>query len=1745
MMTNDDLCNLESWGLPPQILNNYKKRGILSMFPWQVECLTSESVLDGRNLVYSAPTSAGKTMVAEILAMQTVLERDKKVLIVLPFVSVVREKMLYFQELFEGTNKRVAGFMGSYTPPGGLRSVNVAIATIEKANGLINRLMEEDGLQDIGCVIVDELHMLGDSNRGYLLELLLTKIKYMSKIRSNISVQIIGMSATLPNLEMLAKWLDATLYQTTFRPIPLKEYLKVGKNIYNAKDCSLSHTIEPDYGIKNDPDNVTHLSIDTILQGYSILIFCFTKKWCESLAIEIASEIKRLGGDTKSKTGMALRNQLNGESLGDVLEQLRRCPVGLEPELNKTISFGVAFHHAGLTMDERDIIEGAFKQNVVRVLVATSTLSSGVNLPARRVIVRSPACHGFPIDILQYRQMIGRAGRMGVDTAGESYLICNENEKRIGEQLACQDLPPIKSCLGVGDFSNCLKRALLEVVASCVVNSKEEALKYMQCTLLYASTGNNFNENPIHQCLKLLIEHQFVQESQNKLAPTCLGQACLAASVTPDIGLKLIKELDRARQNFVLDSELHLLYLITPYSVSDQIGNLDWFRVLNIWEKLPQALRKVGEMVGVEERFIVKAMTGTTFNSLSDKHKLAIHRRFYTSLLLHDLINEVPINTIVSKYCTSKGLLQSLQQSSSTFAGMVTQFCKRLGWSSLELLISQFEERLQFGVQRQLVDLLRLDCLNSITARAIYNAEIHNVPELALADIRHVQRALAKAIPYQNNTNNNMDDEEKRKNIWLAGRFALNEKDAATFIINEARHLLKRELGLKSACWIEDCNANKTLDESLNSIKIRPSTSKNVIVIENSQESEKFNDQNSFHSPPSLSKSSVELFPETNSIVNIQHEEIKSKDYKRESLDLFDGSFEHTKFSLTVHASQKDNQINCEKSIGNYYHTELVYIKTPKEHEEIWDCNIGGESILELSQKDIGSRKRKREEHDIVSNEVDKNLIEQPSKYKKVEEISPKSCNMFESTMFPDSLIIDTQLDMLINYDDKKNNNIPVVSNSIDTQANSLNNKSKNMFIKNEEMSESLLNAAFQSSFNITTNVVTNTDKTKQINVNKEEALSESIMKEAFQNSFSSMANTIICPDKTKIINGTCNDLVISDSEDMIAGSQDTVSSGPSPRKESPMKPDANANSIKLETWAYKTKVIENIDAFASEYFPEIKYRKEITLALNICKEVNIENKIGSKFLRLNVEHCIHNSFKYDNQVLKGFALTWYKQTVVHYADLNKIGPSGISLLRKLLTNKNLTVNVYDAKSSYKMISQCCGIISVCKFRDPSVADWLISGQPKNSLESLIKWHLNFNGCIPSNDSVFNAFIVQKLMSSLKRQLKQIFIYKTFKDIEMPIQIILAKMELHGFSVNKEEVTKLHNTVNTLMDNISKEACSLSGIQFNMQSKIEWAKVKRNLNLTDTSSHPLVELIKNWRKLSSLRNNHLNFLLTTTKDTVYCDSNTYSSTGRISMHEPNLQNLPKDYIIENEIISIRSSFIPKSDRTLVSVDFCQIELRVLAHLSKDSKLISSLKSSGDVFVHMSSKWHKIPESEVCDELRQKTKQVCYGILYGMGAITLSETLDISEDEAHKLISEFKSTFSDINKFFTDCIIQCRTLGLVKTLSGRIRYLPDIKSENPKLRAQAERQAINTIIQGSAADVTKIAMIKVDKTINQLYAKPQIHLLMHLHDELIFEVHNSVLDEACSLITSTMASAVNLCVPLPVKIKKGSNWGELK
>ena len=616
---------LSSWGIPEAVLEKYTSRGITSMFEWQAECLMLPGVLTGRNLVYSAPTSAGKTLVAELLALKCVLELRKKVLIILPFVSIAHEKSNYLQQILEPSGVKVGGFMGGHSPPGGFASVDIAICTIEKANSLVNRLLEENSTHELGVVIVDELHMIGDHHRGYLLELLLTKLRFVhhkyqkpstcgpnidvslngidQPLSQSTSVQLIGMSATLPNLSTLASWLEAELYHTDFRPVPLREMVKIGPTIYTA-DFKKLQDIDQSQSVPGDEDDILHLCKERIVQGHSVLIFCPTKVWCENLATTLAGALSGFS-ECVDERGNPF---LNTSSLAGICEQLRRTQVGLDRVLAQTIPKGIAFHHAGLTFDEREIVEGAFRKSEVKVLIATSTLSSGVNLPARLVIVRTPFFQRSLIDILIYKQMVGRAGRKGVDESGESILICKPKERSKVVGLLKSAPKPVRSCLGCskdvpdgsGDLA-AMKRAILEVISSGTATKMVDIEAYSSCTLLFAELKEKLSKSPksptktdltktllLQSTIDFLLQSDFINIRHNHAPPqdngalptkpseppssqsrcgqyfaTQLGVATVASALSPDEALVVFSELRKARKCFVLENELHIIYLVS------------------------------------------------------------------------------------------------------------------------------------------------------------------------------------------------------------------------------------------------------------------------------------------------------------------------------------------------------------------------------------------------------------------------------------------------------------------------------------------------------------------------------------------------------------------------------------------------------------------------------------------------------------------------------------------------------------------------------------------------------------------------------------------------------------------------------------------------------------------------------------------------------------------------------------------------------------------------------------------------------------------------------------------------------------------------------------------------------------------------------------------------------------------------------------------------------------------------------
>ncbi|XP_032671376.1 DNA polymerase theta isoform X2 [Odontomachus brunneus] len=1941
------------------------------MFAWQMECLSNHKVVqEKQNLVYSAPTSAGKTLVAEILLIKTVLERQKKVIFILPFVSVVREKMYYFQDLLSDSGIRVEGFMGGIVPPGGFAATQVAIATIEKANSLVNRLMEEDDLSSLGAVVIDELHLLGDANRGYLLELLLTKLKYMTIRNDDINIQLIGMSATLPNLALLAKWLDAELYKTEFRPIPLNEYCKVGTNIYDNK-FSLVRKLAVLPELEADTDNILQLCIETISAGHSILIFCPTKKWCEKLAQQVAAAFFKLGcGNTTF--GEMLKKEINSELIHETLEQLKRSPSGLDNILKSAISFGVAFHHAGLTMDERDIIEGSFRTGSLRVLVATSTLSSGVNLPARRVIIRSPMFGPNLLNTLTYKQMIGRAGRMGKDSAGESILICKSTEHKAAKSLVSATLDPIESCL---NDSTLLIRALLEAVASEVLYTSEDLDLYINCTLLSLSEQSNvqtFSSNAI----KFLLDNEFLllqtTEKESRWIATSLGKACLAASVPPREGLFLFEELQKARKCFVLDTELHVIYLVTPLSSGSQIETVNWMTFHELWNTITESERRVGRLIGVEERFLLSAIRGI----VKPGKLLNIHKRFYSALALHELVNEVPLNVVCKKYDCCRGVLQTLQQSSATYAGMVTQFCKQLRWDCMELLISQFQTRLQFGVCRELLDLLRVPMLNGLRARSLYKQGITCVADLAVANELNVERALYNALPFESEKDYEGEyalETEKRnkiRTVFVTGRDGLTPQQAAILLVQEARMLVQKELGFEQLPW-EQNQQSLQINTQAGNIKDIPSTQEQSLV---RMDIEKYNSK-STEIEISVAK---DLLSEKPASSKNQKEYILNTSASKETVET-EVSEEKTAASLISLENDKN-----DKNLSNFRDISPDIIKNDEHLNDSREKK--NYPVIDNSNK-----KRRNKENDIndASNKKLKvsSFKSSPNQVKDIDEgqadkdtsmsilnTRAKSSSSRSPSLFDDSLNLDTQM-----FDILEQNIVDLSgledSNAFESKlniANTLQKKSADSNRGSVQMcNENNLNARIpveaahlplrnsvlswdDDSWNdfaeLPKKVIRNNnhdtkkeisqDKIKDI-VNTSASIISKNTKACTQNNKEDLRDTDVkkhvavkekAPRKVKLLNLSSTqspvaDVIVfrkerkisvdsnrSDSDDIFLTSQlfeSPFSNSKSRTKSqlekrihkirsqklaentekannrvnSPMKEissDAvkdSAKKMKLklkeilprdfgvgsiiydsdddavvdlkpisrvqrhetqlsvskekvkpkieiarsdnnvellsETIDWNTlnivKVANNRATF-SLFKREVLKRRSFALALHCDTYVDSANNIGSKIYTTDTEKKRKAkksvSYTYGRKEIRGVAISW-ESNIAYYISLDNAQDSKISakeqmtLLKELLSDAALYVRCFAIKGTYKLLYRCCEVSAKCRFLDPVIAHWLYTNGSERNFSEMVSQYFpqgNFimkrtNSCcnvgpgldmrnsLPGEfrstaEAVLTWHMTDNIMSKLE-ELNPVLLH-TFRDVEMRIATILACMELSGIGVNLKSLQELSSVVLNEMQSLETRAYDLAGRKFNFSSSKEVGqvlglykdkKVSTSKAVLEKCDNPISRLVISWRKLSATKTKILYPLLNLSqKDSrIHGNCLTCTVTGRVSMQEPNLQNIPKDFRFEdnNVVVSVRKAFVPALGNVMLSADYCQLELRLLTYFSQDPVLCEIMKQQGDIFRSIAAKWNNVTEEEVTNEMRQRTKQLCYGMIYGMGVKSLAENLCISEAEAQHFLESFMSTYPGIYKWLDDTLEKAHHDGYVTTLLGRRRQLPDLRSAKSSTRAQAERQAVNTKVQGSAADIVKKAMIIVEERIRHSFPDstmilPEVqdtrklrsnsrdmlqnggYLVLQLHDELLYEVNLADLKEVAVIIKESMEDVCQLTVPLPVKVRVGPAWGDL-
>ena len=400
-----------------------------------------------------------------------------------------------------------------------------------------------------------------------------------------------------------------------------------------------------------------------------------------------------------------------------------------------------------------------------------------------------------------------------------------------------------------------------------------------------------------------------------------------------------------------------------------------------------------------------------------------------------------------------------------------------------------------------------------------------------------------------------------------------------------------------------------------------------------------------------------------------------------------------------------------------------------------------------------------------------------------------------------------------------------------------------------------------------------------------------------------------------------------------------------------------------------------------------------------------------------------------------------------------------------------------------------------------------------------------------------------------------------FNNIEMPLTHVLADMEITGFKYETSALLEMRREVEEKIDLLTREIHDLSGMEFNISSpkqlgevlfdKLEIGKGKKNTigYKTDsktlqkfTDKHPVIEKVLEYRNLTKLLSTYLDGLETFVFDdgkihTIF--NQTLTRTGRLSSSEPNLQNIPTR---EEYGKKIRLAFVPSND-LIVSADYSQIELRILAHISESKELIEAFVNDEDIHTKVAADIHGINESDVTKYMRSMAKAVIFGIVYGISGYGLGENLKISPKEAKMFIDKYYELYPGVKNYMNNIIKEAHETGEVKTMFGRIRKIEELKSSNFMVRQMGERMALNTPIQGSSADIMKMAMIEVYKKIkeNNLESK----LILQVHDEIIIDAKENEIDKLKIIIKEAMENIVKISVPLKIDINIGKNWFEAK
>ncbi|KKW16275.1 MAG: DNA polymerase I [Candidatus Kerfeldbacteria bacterium RIFCSPLOWO2_01_FULL_48_11] len=524
--------------------------------------------------------------------------------------------------------------------------------------------------------------------------------------------------------------------------------------------------------------------------------------------------------------------------------------------------------------------------------------------------------------------------------------------------------------------------------------------------------------------------------------------------------------------------------------------------------------------------------------------------------------------------------------------------------------------------------------------------------------------------------------------------------------------------------------------------------------------------------------------------------------------------------------------------------------------------------------------------------------------------------------------------------------------------------------------------------------------------------------------------------------------------------------------------------------------------------------------------------------------------------------------------------------LQKLLENHAIKKIGHNIKYDYSVL-KLAGIELAPIFFDTMVASYLTNaGTRQHSLDSIVFAEFGYRMVpiealigvgkkkismeqVPQDKLSWytceDADFTWRMYGTLKKRLEKENLTGLFMSMELPLINVLAEMEMAGIEVDTGFLAILQKSTQKKLDKLTKSIYEHAGKEFNINSPLQLKeilfdelqissdRIKRTKTGLSTAAselekmkgeHPIIDDIVEYRELAKLQSTYIEALPKLVNEKtgrVHTSFNqAVAATGRLSSSDPNLQNIPIRSELGNEI---RKAFVAGRGRRIVSADYSQIELRVVASLANDEKMIESFKKGEDIHKRTAADVYEVPIEEVTKEQRYAAKEVNFGVLYGMGVMGLASRKGITREHAREFIDKYFSVHHWIRDYIDSTKALAHNLGYVETLLGRRRYIPDINSGIQQVRAAAERMAVNMPVQGTAADLMKLAMITVQKGLPKV--SPESKLLLQVHDELVLEVPQDDVSKVAKFITETMNSVYKLKVPVETEVSVGKNWGELE